>query len=60
MLLIIKSAQQEDISPARLSYREERRVEECRHVLVDIKYSRPLDSQYNRDTYLTIANFLTQ
>ena len=60
MLLVIKSAQPEDISPGRLSYREERRVVESRYVLVDIKYSRPLDAQYNRDTFNTIANFLTQ
>ena len=59
MLLIIKSAQQEDVSPARLSYREDRRVVECRYVQVDVKYSRPLDTQYNRDTFHSINNFIT-
>ena len=60
MLLVIKSAQQEDQSPARLRYSEERRVVESRYVLVDVRYSRPLDTQYNRDTFHTVLNFLTQ
>ena len=60
MLMIIKSAQQEDVSPARLSYREERRVVECRYVQVDVRYSRPLDTQYNTETWCSINNFITQ
>ena len=60
MLLIIKSAQEKDISPARLSYREERRVVESRYVQVDVKYSRPLETQYNRDTFHSINNFITE
>ena len=60
MLLVIKSARPQDQSPARLSYSSERRVVETRFVLVDGRYSRPLDTQYNRDTFLTVSNFLTQ
>ena len=59
MLIVIKSAQPGDVPPARINFTEDRRVKQCRYVLVDVKYTHPLHCQYNTETYNTIAEFLS-
>ena len=59
MLIVIKSAQPGDVPPARINFTEDRRVKQCRYVLVDVKYTHPLHCQYNTETYNSIAEFLS-
>ena len=59
MLIVIKSAQPGDVPPARINFTEDRRVKQCRYVLVDVKYTHPLHCQYNTETYNSITEFLS-